>query len=231
VFAIVARVRSKAPTLSSPVTTFGGAAVIVVLGVVQLWRGSHTFESKRDLDKRVMDMAPLPPVSPPPPSREPEMPETPETNHQRAATACEDKNAKACTIAGDQARTGHGTPASPERAVSFYNAACQLAASRCFDLATSAAQGYGRKADPAIARELYGRACDAGAADACSNLGEMMNRGLGGRRDAATAIELFQRACEGGSETGCKNVETFGPKAAKVPKEPGGQNMRLPRAK
>lgn len=60
--------------------------------------------------------------------------------------------------------------------------------------------------DPALAAELFGRACEAGHARACSNLGVLYHKGEGVAQDDAQAALLFERACDAGHAAGCFNL-------------------------
>jgi hypothetical protein len=52
----------------------------------------------------------------------------------------------------------------------------------------------------------FQKACDGGAAGACTALGEMRFQGLGVAKDAAAALALFQQACEKGDDAGCNDA-------------------------
>ncbi|HEU0034858.1 MAG TPA: tetratricopeptide repeat protein [Kofleriaceae bacterium] len=113
----------------------------------------------------------------------------------------------ACDLAGvmllDDKIVNRDLPA----AVALFDQACTRDPSFCYNLGVVTAAGNGVAKDPKRARELYGKACDAGNADACNNLGDMANRGIGGAKDVARAKQLFDKACTAGSELGCKNKQ------------------------
>lgn len=60
------------------------------------------------------------------------------------------------------------------------------------------------------ARELYGRACDAGAPSGCAGLGNMLYRGQGGSTDRNQGADLLQETCAQGYEWSCERITGFG---------------------
>ena len=75
----------------------------------------------------------------------------------------------------------------------------------------------------AVAIRSWGRACDLGSRDACSNLGMLYEGGRGVATDASRAIALYGRACDGGHLPGCANLGSLYLGLAGVPED-------LPRA-
>ena len=53
--------------------------------------------------------------------------------------------------------------------------------------------------------ELYGKACDGGNANGCSNLGSMYFSGKGVKQSNVNALKYSGMACDMKSELGCKN--------------------------
>jgi hypothetical protein len=64
----------------------------------------------------------------------------------------------------------------------------------------------GTSRDVPHAARLYGAACDAGHAAACTRIGNLYGKGLGVRKDNTTAYSFFMRACELGGLSGCSGV-------------------------
>jgi len=99
--------------------------------------------------------------------------------------ACDGDDALGCTHSGEQRRT------SGDRAGAFtdFAKACDLHdVPSCDDAGVLAA-------DPAAARDLFGRACDADIALGCSHLAELVAHGLGGERNWGNGLDLAERAC------------------------------------
>jgi TPR repeat protein len=64
----------------------------------------------------------------------------------------------------------------------------------------------GEGTDPARARSLVKRACDAGDAKGCGFLGGALRDGIGGPVDVAAANQYLERACDGGSMPFCNEL-------------------------
>lgn len=99
--------------------------------------------------------------------------------------ACDGDDALGCTRSGEQRRS------SGDRAGAFadFSKACDL-----HDLPSCDDAGV-LAADPAAARDLFGRACDADIALGCSHLAELIAHGLGGERNWGNGLDLAERAC------------------------------------
>src|SRR5262249_39654002 len=52
----------------------------------------------------------------------------------------------------------------------------------------------------------FQKACDGGAAAACTALGEMHYQGLGIAKHPAAAVPLLEKGCEGGDDPGCNDA-------------------------
>jgi TPR repeat protein len=101
---------------------------------------------------------------------------------------------KAC--AGDDgvacARSGVQRRAAGDRAGAFddFVKACDISElASCDDAGVLAP-------DPARARELFRRACDAEIGSGCGHLGDLVARGEGGERDWGKGIELAEQGCK-----------------------------------
>lgn len=56
------------------------------------------------------------------------------------------------------------------------------------------------------ATKLWGKVCDGGNANGCSNLGFMYENGKGVKQDYFKAVKLYTKACDGGNTSGCTNI-------------------------
>ncbi|MEZ4221244.1 MAG: tetratricopeptide repeat protein [Polyangiaceae bacterium] len=74
----------------------------------------------------------------------------------------------------------------------------------CAAQAREAYRGKAVSADPAVAKEAGGRACDLGIAEGCTVLGLLAKKD-----DAAAAQAAFGKACEGGDALGCAEAATL----------------------
>lgn len=115
-----------------------------------------------------------------------------------------------CDMAADMARAGKDSKRGAQlgsEAIAYYRTACDANAAHCMNLALSLQEGTNIKKDLAGARELFGKACDAGNVGGCNNLGDMMNHGQGGKTDKATAKKLFRQACDAKLDIACTNLK------------------------
>jgi hypothetical protein len=83
---------------------------------------------------------------------------------------------------------------------------CSRDAMTCSGLAEMFSIGKEVAANPVRAAELYGRACEAGRAQACTHLGTLYETGNGVAADAAHALEIYQRACDWSDYEGCNHI-------------------------
>ncbi|HVZ31751.1 MAG TPA: tetratricopeptide repeat protein [Polyangiaceae bacterium] len=91
------------------------------------------------------------------------------------------------------------------RSVSHPELACNKGA-ECNRLGVAAAQGaQGARQDPALAVQLYQRACDLGDGSGCNNLGLAFQSGRGVRQDDARALDSFELGCSRDSAEACSN--------------------------
>jgi TPR repeat protein len=113
--------------------------------------------------------------------------------------ACEGDDGVACTRSGEQRR------AAGDRAGAFadFDKACQIS-----ELASCDAAGQ-LAPEPARARELFQRACDAGIGAGCGHLGELVARGEGGERDWGHGIELAEHGCALDKDARCARAVTL----------------------
>jgi uncharacterized protein len=101
---------------------------------------------------------------------------------------------------------GHGTPADPATALSFFRRACAMSQpDACYLLALSEMEA-GDPSKDASAVGFLRRACDGKHGGACNNLGLMYATGRGISRDGARAVEYVQEACVLGVLEGCANA-------------------------
>jgi hypothetical protein len=56
----------------------------------------------------------------------------------------------------------------------------------------------GSPKDGARARELYGKACDAGVTSSCVSLANLLRDGRGGAKDTIHALDIYRKQCEAG---------------------------------
>jgi TPR repeat protein len=63
--------------------------------------------------------------------------------------------------------------------------------------------GGGLSRDETKARELLGKACDAGEVKGCVALGVLQKEGRGGAKDASAAVKSFEKGCKDADATGC----------------------------
>ena len=99
---------------------------------------------------------------------------------------------------------GRGGDKDPTAARGHFEAACTADPSEYKDACLSAGLLHQQeKGGKAKARELYGKACEAGELTACRALGQLMILGEGGDKDPKQARTLFDKACEGGDGAGC----------------------------
>ncbi len=99
--------------------------------------------------------------------------------------ACAADDSIACTRSGEQRRAAGDAPA----AVADFTKACDLQ-----QLASCDAAGA-LSPDPAGARKLFARACDAGVASGCAHLADAVAHGSGGERNWSEGIALAEKAC------------------------------------
>lgn len=119
-----------------------------------------------------------------------------------------DGAAGACAQLGIAYEAGIGTKRDLKQALHYYEQACEQSAAACHALAVSYATGTtGLKKNPAKARELYQKGCDADNLASCTNLGIQELDGVGGPKDLDNAKVLLTRACDGGVASACKELK------------------------
>src|SRR5262249_21336724 len=60
--------------------------------------------------------------------------------------------------------------------------------------------------DDERAAQLYRKACEANAYNACTSYGFMFEKGRGVPHDPVKAVDYYRRGCEGGNAQGCSNM-------------------------
>ena len=116
--------------------------------------------------------------------------------------ACDGKASPGCSRLG---RLYEATIRDLGKALLSYRAACDaLDLEGCWRLGTLHELGSGVARDPAIAVDLYTRACDGGRPQACTSLAHMYWNGSGSvARDLPGALVLFEKACDGRHDEAC----------------------------
>lgn len=99
-------------------------------------------------------------------------------------------------------------PPALAKAVRQLQAACEAGnlAGACDELGALHEYGTGVSADPGVAANLYGRACEGGSGAGCRHLATLHNLGKGVARDATLAAQLLGRACTSGDGVGCATL-------------------------
>jgi TPR repeat protein len=83
--------------------------------------------------------------------------------------------------------------------------------------------GEATQKDEAHAAALYQKACDMGAANACTSWGVFLEHGRGVTKDVPRAIQLYRRGCADGDAAGCDDLGAAFAKGVGVPRADLGQ--------
>ncbi|MBS1122260.1 MAG: Sel1 protein [Deltaproteobacteria bacterium] len=133
-------------------------------------------------------------------------------DYARAATlanlGCEGKYATSCWRAGSLAEAGRGGPASPEKALAYFQKGCGLnSPASCDSLGDAYREGKGTTKDPQKAIEAYKKGCEGNedkmSAPSCKSLGTMEYFGEAGPKNLKAALTALSRACEYGEAGTC----------------------------
>ena len=131
-------------------------------------------------------------------------------------TTCTHKVDAACVAKADAMYNGIGTLPQKDAAEKIYDEQCTKGnAAACTNMSII---GNDKK-DFDKAFVYAKRACDAGAADGCSNLGYFYFAAKGTRWDAAEGVKQWQKSCEAGSSYGCSNMGYMYRYGVVVPKD------------
>ena len=123
---------------------------------------------------------------------------------------CARGDAGSCNNLGTMYAVGNGVEPAPERALTFYQKACDAdLALACANLGSAYSYGTGVPKDRGRAAAAYEKACQKGLALGCSNLAWSVAQGLGVPKDEARAAKLYGQACDGGNVDGCTGLGTM----------------------
>jgi uncharacterized protein len=118
-----------------------------------------------------------------------------------------------CQQLGEMYEKGSGVAIDANQAVEYKRMAAEKRKARCLELggydcgpaAKAFSEGTGVKADPALAADLWKRACD-GAAYLCTEAGDRFAKGKGVAADEALAARLYDRGCAFEIAQSCYNL-------------------------
>jgi TPR repeat protein len=133
------------------------------------------------------------------------------------AEGCDLGSGLACALLGDLYKIGRGVSLDPERALEFYERACEkdgcagcASAARMLELSPADAPKV--EAFEQKVLKLGTPRCDAGDAYHCSLLGDAYRDGRGIAKDPVRARKLYRTGCDGGIPRGCDGLKSLAPR-------------------
>ncbi|MCB9640009.1 MAG: sel1 repeat family protein [Myxococcales bacterium] len=140
--------------------------------------------------------------------------------------SCNKKHALSCTLLGISYRDGRAGKPSASKAAKMFRLGCRFRNQQgCVLLARLFESGFGGKRNrqrfARNAHDIYLKACQRGAHQACFNAAVNYEKGRSTRRNHVKALQMYEKACHHGSGIGCYALAFHlqaGPPAVKAPK-------------
>jgi len=131
---------------------------------------------------------------------------------QHLATACAQKDGRACYLHGYAQETGRGVSGGPVAARVDYARGCDAGwAAACSAAGKLALRGLGGPVDPAQAAASFERACELSDAASCVQLALLYKNGAASPPAGVRPEDLLRRACDLGFAEACRALQSIAP--------------------